>query len=666
MSAEQQSTEAVAAGDQTQAEKLAGFSLRALIVAVIFTVIASYWIDQAEVVQLFTQITESVPPIPAVGFLVLLVLLAPMLRRVSRYLTLTRREIVTVYVFLTVSTAMAGPAIIRFLLNSIPVLFYLATPANDFAKYQQHIPEWMVPQDPEVLRTLYEGSEGGAIPWGAWTTPLIAWGIFFLAFWLILMGVMAILRRQWSEKEKLTYPLEYLPLEMTKGLDAGKLLSDFFRNPIMWAGFTIAFVYNVTNIINAYIPSVSALGKYYDIGGLFTERPWSAIAPLQFHYRLGVIGFGYLMSTEIATSTWVFYVALRLVAVLGAAVGYQGAGFPFIKEQSMGAYVILGLGLLWVGRFQIAEAFKQAIGTEPENIDANEPMRYRTAFIVLIAGLVCWAGWVMYAGMNLRTTVVYLTLLLLSAIVYARIRAETGVPMIWAFPYGAHHKAVTQIFGSKWLYTGGSWANATIFSTLLFMSRGYFPSLVGYQVEGWRLAGSVKMKRSSMSWVLILALLVGFFVAMWLHLRSYYQWGAGGLNALAGWGGGAAENEYSALTSYARSDLPPNPARIGGMASGATVALALMVLRTIFLRFPLHPLAYGMATSFGHKLWAPLFVVSLVKNLIFRVSGMSAYRALIPGFIGLALGHFFTAGVLYGLVGTFGGEQFRRYGVWFG
>ncbi len=666
MSAQQQPEQAATAAPGTQTEQLVGFTWRALIVAVVATVIASYWIDMSEVITLFCQITESVPPVPAVGFLVLLVLVAPLGRRISPYLTLGRREIVVVYVFLTVSTAMAGPAIIRFLLNTIPVLFYLATPSNGFAEYQQYVPTWMVPQDPEVLRTLYEGSDAARIPWGPWTAPLIAWGIFFLSFWLILMGTMAILRRQWSEKEKLTYPLEYLPLEMTRGIETGKLVSGFFRNPIMWVGFAVAFIYNVTNIVNAYIPSVQALGKYYDISALFTERPWSAIAPLQFHYRLGVIGFGYLMSTEMALSTWVFYVLVRLVAVGGATIGYEAAGFPFLKEQSMGAYVVLGLGLLWVARHHIRETFRDAIGGRPADPAANEPMSSRAAFLILAGGLIVWLGWVMYAGMNLRTALVYLALVLLSAIVYARIRAETGVPMIWAFPYGAHHKAVAQIFGSKGLHPTDSWANATIFSTMLFMSRGYFPSLVGYQIEGWRLASSVKIRRSAMTWVLIAALVVGFFVAMWLHLRSYYEWGAGGLNALSGWGSGEAEKQYGELVSYAKGDAPPDLSRSLGIAAGAAVALTLLVLRTVFLRFPLHPLAYGMATSFGHKLWAPLFVVWLVKTLIFRLSGMATYRALIPGFIGLALGHFFTSGVLYGLVGTFGGEQYRRYGVWCG
>lgn len=667
MSATHHSDATAATQPQTQVERLVGFSWRAMIIAVLATVLASYWIDTAEVITLFAQITESVPPVPAVAFLVLLVLAVPLLGGISRHLSLTRREIIIVYVFLTVSTAMAGPGIVRFLINTLPVLFYMANPANNFAEYQQFMPEWMVPHDTEVLRTLYEGAEDGAIPWGAWSTPLIAWSIFFLAFWIMLLGAMAILRRQWSEKEKLTYPLEYLPLEMTRGLGSGKLVADFFRNPVMWIGFGIAFVYNVTNIINAYMPSVQALGKLYDVGALFTERPWSAIRPLEFHYRPAVVGFGYLMSTEIALSTWVFYVVIRLVSVAAAAAGHEPAGFPFIKEQSMGAYVILGLGLLWVGRFQIAEAFRSAVRGAPADPEANEPMSYRTAFLMFFGGLICWVAWVMYAGMNLRTALVYLVLLLLSTIVYARIRAETGVPMIWAFPYNAHHKAITQVFGSRWLHPGeSSWANATIFSTLLFMSRGYFPSLVGYQVEGWRLAGSTRIRRSAMTWVLIVALLIGFLVGMWLHLRSYYEFGAGGLTALSGWGGDTAEQEYSALVSYARSDAPPDRPRTMGMIAGGVVALGLTLLRTIFLRFPLHPLAYGIATSFGHKLWAPLFTVWLIKTLVFRLGGMSTYRALIPGFIGLALGHFFTAGVLYGLVGTFGGEQFRRYGVWFG
>ena len=100
--------------------------------------------------------------------------------------------------------------------------------------------------------------------------------------------------------------------------------------------------------------------------------------------------------------------------------------------------------------------------------------------------------------------------------------------------------------------------------------------------------------------------------------------------------------------------------------AGFAMATALMLLRMVFLRFPFHPLAFCMATSYGSLVWGTFFLVWLIKTIVFKLGGMRAYRQLIPGFIGLALGHFFTAGVLYGLVGTYGGEWYQRYGVWFG
>ena len=66
---------------------------RALILSIGFCVIASYWIEWSEVVTFFCQITESVPPIPAVAVIVLLVLVNPFLRRIWSRLSLRRGEI---------------------------------------------------------------------------------------------------------------------------------------------------------------------------------------------------------------------------------------------------------------------------------------------------------------------------------------------------------------------------------------------------------------------------------------------------------------------------------------------------------------------------------------------------------------------------------------------
>lgn len=660
-------TELVGTGDDAKVQKpMMGLTFRAMALAIVFCVIASYWIEWSEVVTFFCQITEAVPAVPAVAFLILMVIANPFVKRISRKLSLDRREVLMIYVFLTIATSMAGCGITRFFINTIPVPFYFDTPENNFAEYQHYIPDWMVPHDPEAIRLLYEASEDGTIPWAVWAVPLAAWGVFFLALWVTMMAMLVILRRQWSEKEKLTYPLLYLPIEITEGMDKGNLVADFFKNPVMWVGFIISCIYNATNIINAYNPAFKSMGKYYDIGALFTERPWSAIRPLQLHYRPEMVGFGYLVSTEVALSVWIFYLMLRGQAVSAAVGGLDVAGFPFVQEQGLGAYLGLFIFIVWVARSHIGDVFRKAFSGDPDVHDDDEPMSYRAAVILLFVGLAVVLAWVNYAGMALWVAIVYFGLILAVGLVYARIRAEVGVPLIWMFPYYQQYKAMKYVFGSQRLFVNNSWSTLTILTTLVFLSRGYFPAMMGYQTESFRLARETNIKPRSMSWLLVAALLVGFYVAIWLHLRAYYMYGAGGLTSLAGWGSGIAIREYEQLTSYASAQTGPDMWRIGATGAGFVFSIVLVALRMVFLRFPLHPLAFGMATSYGSLIWGSFFIVWMVKSIVFKLGGMSAYRRLIPGFLGLALGHYFSAGMVYGLLGTFGGERFRKYYVYFG
>jgi len=66
-------------------------------------------------------------------------------------------------------------------------------------------------------------------------------------------------------------------------------------------------------------------------------------------------------------------------------------------------------------------------------------------------------------------------------------------------------------------------------------------------------------------------------------------------------------------------------------------------------------------------IWGPLLAVWLVKVLVLRLGGVRLYRRLVPFFIGIIMGHYITAGLIWGLISAYGSEElFRRYGVWFG
>lgn len=668
---------------EEEGKELYGLSWRAILLSLIFLVFSLVWMYMAGLVGHGAQLGESVPVVPAVGALLILTLLLPLFRKLPAWLRLNRAGVLMVYVFIAIAVSMSSVGVVRMLFPNSTALYYFATPENNFEAFQQYVPTWVQPgQDPEVIREMFEGADaalsgqGGegllgrfsVVPWGAWITPLVAWTLFLLAAFVAMLSLMTMFRRQWVERERLTFPIVHLVMELAGGKDAETALS-FFKNPVMWAGFVLAAGYNLMNILNAWNPSIPAMGRAYDLGGLFTERPWSAIAPLSIAWRPENFGLGYLVPTDITLSVWVFYVLLRLATVFQVGMGYDVANFPFTQEQSFGSYIALGMFLVFVAREHLARVFRKAVGAAREIDDSDEPMSYRWAvigFIVGVGGMLVWAG---MAGMAIWTAVIFFGLFLLFALVYARARAEAGAAMVWLFPFYQHKKMMISIAGSEIYQRFGGWSNLTIFSLLMFLSRGYFQSMMAYQIEATKIADEARIRQRTMAVWLVVALVVGLAGAYVIHLQAYYTHGANILEGGTTQGGyrtRLATQEYEELSSFMRGHKEPDRPRTIAAGTGFLITAALIGLRSVFLRFPLHPLGFAMVTAYGGPLWGPFFIVWVIKTLILRIGGMGMYRRLIPFFLGIVVGHFFTAGLVWGWLSAIYEEMGRRYVVHFG
>ncbi len=644
-----------------------GLSWRAVVLSLLLLVGSLIWVKQAGLVSHGVQLAESVPVVPAVGALILLTLLVPLLQRLPAMFRLNRAGVLLVYAFLCIAVSMSAVGVARMLFPNATALFYFSSPENEFVKLQEYVPDWFAPHDPEIIRQMYEAADDERVPWRPWLLPLGAWTLFFLAAFVAMLCLMVMFRRQWVERERLTFPIVHLVMELSGGGDTATGLG-FFKNPAMWIGFGLATVYNVMNILNAWNPSIPAMGRSYDLGGLFTERPWSAIRPLSIAWRPENIGLGYLVSTEITLSVWVFYLAMRVSNVAATAAGYEISGFPFDREISFGAYLALGIFLFWVGREHLARMFRYAFTGRPQLDDRDEPLSYRVA---VWGALLAFAGMMIFAtsaGMAAWTAAIYFSLFLLFALVYARARAEAGAAMVWLFPFYQHKRMMINIIGSKPYVSGGNWGNLTILSVMIFLSRGYFQSMMAYQIEATKIADQARIKQRTMAIWLVVALVVGLWGAYVIHLQAYYKHGANILEGGTTQGGyrtRLATNEFEELSGFMRAHKPPDRARTAAAATGVVATAALVVLRSVFLRFPLHPLGLAMVTAYGHPLWGPFFLVWVVKSLVLRLGGMGLYRRLIPFFLGIVVGHFFTAGLVWGWLSIIN-EMYRRYCVHFG
>ena len=181
---------------------------------------------------------------------------------------LAKADLVLIYCMLLMAVTVPTWGLMFFLIGTLVYPFYYATPENSYAElFYDYIPSWMVPQDFQAIKDYYEGlPQGASIPWGVWVEPMGWWLSFIIVLSFMLICMSAILHRQWSVHERLTYPMVQLPQNMIdKGCDHSARLAPFFKNKTMWLGFAIPFVINLQNLFTRYypfLPQIDLSGDY--------------------------------------------------------------------------------------------------------------------------------------------------------------------------------------------------------------------------------------------------------------------------------------------------------------------------------------------------------------------------------------------------------------------
>lgn len=635
-----------------------GLTLRVVVLGLILLALGNIWVRYASLITFGANIDNSVPPGPALAALLVVLVANRGLEALSRKLALRHAEVLVLYGILLVGMPMTSLGIVRYFLPSITALRYFATPENEFAKYADLLPGWVAPQDRVVVEHYYEGSPTGAVPWEHWFVPLLAWTLLFGAFFVALLCVASLMRRQWVESDKLTFPLVTFNLEVA-GVEKTDGGMSFFRNPLMWVGFGISSIYNLTNFANALNPGIKALGLMYNLGGLLTESPWNAMSPLYFYHRPEFVGLGYFVPLEILFTIWAGYWVLKLEQLGARLIGWEVPGFPFEMRQSLGGYLGMTLVLLYMGRHQLRALWNM---TAAQARDEAIPPRLALAGAAVGLGVV--VAWCVAAGMVPLMALAYIVPLTMIALTFSRARGETGIPTNWAFPWAETKEAIVDLPGSAFWSRGDQFRPLTILSTMHFLSRGYFPEIIAYQLENLEMArrGGVRMRE--MVGGMLIGCAAGLVAAYVMHLQAFYTYGANVLEGGTTAGGYRTQEaviEFGSLAGMGRSPVPPNPtANLFGLLGGM-VTVGLAALRFRYLRFPIHPLGVCLATSYGYLMWAPFLTVWIAKVLVVRLGGAGLYRRLGPLFLGLAFGHFFMAGMVWGAFSNFlPHELFRR------
>jgi hypothetical protein len=147
--------------------------------------------------------------------------------------------------------------------------------------------------------------------------------------------------------------------------------------------------------------------------------------------------------------------------------------------------------------------------------------------------------------------------------------------------------------------------------------------------------------------VLAVAAALGLGVSAWSRITTGYKYGAVNMDAWSAvWSppeylGGVANfqktpPDFEYMTLGNRNVLPVNLAHV---ATGGIVTGVMLFLRSRFLWWPLHPIALVVCTSWAvDGIWLMIFLGWLAKWSIMTFGGASAFRRILPFFLGMVLG----------------------------
>ena len=211
--------------------------------------------------------------------------------------------------------------------------------------------------------------------------------------WFVLICLNTIIRAQWTEREKLAYPIVQLPLQMA--LNENR----FYHNKIMWIGFGVAGFFEILAGLNHLFPNIPSVKlNYYPISHWFQEKPWNAIGWISLSAYPFIIGLTFFVPLDISMSAWFFYIFGKAERII--RTGMMGQGELFMAERAGGAWLAVGVLGLWGTRRHLGDVGRKFLNPRASIDDSKEPMGYRTAVTGLIFGLFGLVLFSLQAGMT--------------------------------------------------------------------------------------------------------------------------------------------------------------------------------------------------------------------------------------------------------------------------
>jgi len=541
-------------------------------------------------------------------------------------------------------------------------------------------PWWFGPSR-EIASQMVAG--GVPIPWMEYMPSIIWWWWIYALWSLFMIGLTAILRRQWVDVEQVPFPQTMVACDLARGVDPGFRAHIKSREFLIGTALGGAFIILMFMIINfPWFPDLYSWRINTCSSGftyITADSPFAGVIAFVGSTKQPLyVAILYLAPMTILFNIWFWWIVLAVLVQIAYAFGYYtgvpttpGCGRiygcptgsiiflqPFVWQVfvGMGMPVGVALGYVVVNRRYIAETIKTSLGrqTRLKETENNEPFRYRTSWFLCIATMILLAISFMASGMSFAPSLTLIVITILFAFSWARTWGLGGfwVPsgfysgpgfMRWIWPTDP-----TDLTKDWYLSMGLAALPATNVPY-----AGWQHSLMSTMASS-RLASLTKTSQKNVFNISIVVSLITPIMAMLAWLSWTYMFGMSRSPQFAG-----SYRPMDSMGEISLSHIGTMPA-IGlwwpQMIAGILIAIALSYLHARFMWFPFEPIGMMIgidAWSMLLALWQLAGIAWILKSLTIRIGGSKLYEEhgmLVAGgfLVGYALGV-----LVLGLVGIY-------------
>jgi hypothetical protein len=341
------------------------------------------------------------------------------------------------------------------------------------------------------------------------------------------------------------------------------------------------------------------------------------------------------MPTDLAFSLWLFNLWFKAQLILASHLGWTTdtiMGFPYIDNQSMGGFFALLASVLWLDRHYLAQVARKALGLRSPLDESREAMSYRAAVLLLAAAM----GFLVYfngkGGMPVPIALGWMADFLLLGLAVTRIRAQLAPPAFELWNTGPN-VALPMVIGTKAMSPQAQGMMWITYPVTLEFGNNPQP----WSLEGLKLVEPERTGRRRFVWALVAITPVVILSAFWAVLHITYK-----VSVFSNPDPGARDHVLAVpyyLSNALENPSGPNYSGLGAVAAGMATTVALMAMKMRFLGWPLHPVAFPIASAWVMDAYLPaIFITWVIKVAIMRYGGLRLHRLALPFFLGLIIG----------------------------